>query len=66
MEYKDFRNFELIVYKAMENCQNSDDDISDHFGKFTEMVPIGSKAKRGIPSYQLSQYACYLILYKDL
>ena len=62
LEYKDFRNFELTIFKAMENCQNSGDDISDHFGEFTEMVAIGSNAKRGFPSYQLSCYACYLIV----
>lgn len=62
LEYKDFRNFELTIFKAMENCQNSGDDISDHFGEFTEMVAIGSNAKRGFPSYQLSRYACYLIV----
>ncbi len=62
LEYKDFRNFELIIYKAMENCQNSGNDVSDHFGEFTEMVRIGSNAKRGFPSYQLSRYACYLIV----
>jgi len=60
--YKDFRNFELIIYKAMENCQNSGYNVSDHFGEFTEMVPIGSNAKRGFHSYQLSRYACYLIV----
>lgn len=26
------------------------------------MVPIGSQAKRGFKSYQLSRYACYLIV----
>lgn len=62
LEYKDFRNFESIIHKAMENCQNSGDDIYDHFGEFTEMVAIGSNAKRGFPSYQLSRYACYLIV----
>lgn len=60
--YKDFRNFELIIFKAMESCKNSENEISDHFGDFTEMVPIGSNAKRGFPSYQLSRYACYLIV----
>ena len=62
LAYKDFRNFELIIYKAMENCQKSGDDVSNHFGEFTEMVPIGSRAKRGFPSYKLSRYACYLIV----
>lgn len=62
LDYKDFRNFELTIFKAMENCKNSGYEISDHFGAFTEMVSIGSNAKRGFPSYQLSRYACYLIL----
>ena len=62
LEYKDFRNFELAIFKAMEACKNSENEISDHFGEVTEMVPIGSGAKRGFPSYQLSRYACYLIV----
>ena len=62
LEYKDFRNFELTIFKAMEACQNSGYDISDHFGETTEMVTIGSGAQRGFKSYQLSRYACYLIV----
>ena len=62
LDYKDFRNFELIIFKAMEACRNSENEISDHFGEFTEMVPIGSNAKRGFRSYQISPYGCYLIV----
>lgn len=62
LEYKDFRNFELTIFKAMEACKNSENNISDHFGEVTEMVAIGSNAKRGFPSYELSRYACYLIV----
>lgn len=62
LEYKDFRNFELTVYKAMDACKNSGFEISDHFGESTEMVPIGSGAKRSLRSYQLTRYACYLIV----
>lgn len=62
LNYKDFRNFEAIIYKAMEACQNSGYNISDHFGEITEMVHIGSSAKRSFPSYILSRYACYLIV----
>ena len=62
LEYKDFRNFELTIFKAMETCKNSGYDTSNHFGEVTEMVQIGSGAKRGFPSYQLSRYACYLIV----
>ena len=60
LDYKDFRNFELLIYKAMESCKNSGYEISDHFGEVTEMVRIGSKAQRELPSYMLSRYACYL------
>lgn len=62
LEYKDFRNFELTIFKAMEACENSKNKISDHFGEVTEMVTIGSGAQRGFKSYQLSRYACYLIV----
>ena len=62
LEYKDFRNFELSIFKAMDTCKNSGYEISDHFGEVTEMVKIGSGAQRGFPSYQLSRYACYLIV----
>ncbi len=62
LEYKDFRNFELTVFKAMESCKNSGYEISDHFGEVTEMVQIGSGAQRGFKSFQLTRYACYLIV----
>lgn len=62
LEYRDFRNFELTVFKAMDACKNSGNIVSDHFGEGTEMVSIGSGAKRSFPSYILSRYACYLIV----
>lgn len=62
LEYRDFRNFELSIFKAMDACKNSGYKISNHFGEVTEMVKIGSGAQRGFPSYQLSRYACYLIV----
>jgi DNA-damage-inducible protein D len=36
--------------------------VADHFGDFTEMVPIGSGAIRRISDIRLSRYACYLIV----
>ena len=62
LEYQDFRNFELTIFKAMDACKNSNIPIEDHFGDVTEMVPIGSGAKRAFNSYMLSRYACYLIV----
>ena len=62
LEYNDYRNFELSIYKAMEACENSNEPVSDHFGEVTEMVTIGSGAFRSVRSYRLSRYACYLIV----
>ena len=62
LEYQDFRNFELTIFKAMEACKNSNNLIEDHFGEIAEMVAIGSGAKRAFKSYMLSRYACYLIV----
>jgi len=62
LEYQDFRNFENAIRKAKKACINSGQDIEDHFGGITEMVNIGSGTQRGFPSYQLSRYACYLII----
>lgn len=62
LEYKDYRNFELIIFKAMENCKNSHNNISEHFCEVTETIALGSSATRNLKSYQLSRYAAYLIV----
>ena len=46
----------------MDACKNSGNIIENHFIETTEMVPIGSGAKRQLPGYILSRYACYLIV----
>jgi len=62
LEYKDFSNFENVIEKAKIACKNSNEDIENHFGEFTEMVQIWSWVERWFPSFQLSRYACYLII----
>lgn len=37
-------------------------DVYDHFSQIGKMVPIGSGAKRELLDYELSRYACYLIV----
>lgn len=38
LEYKNFSNFENVIEKAKIACKNSNEDIENHFGEFTEMV----------------------------
>lgn len=60
--YTDFRNFIKVLRKAAKACEQSEQSLSNHAVEFNEMVPIGSGAKREMPSYRLSRYFCYLIV----
>ncbi len=60
LEYKDYRNFLLVLNKAKESCNNSNVSVRDHFVDVTDMVTIGSGATRVVESVRLSRYACYL------
>lgn len=62
LEYTEYRNFLPVIKKAMKACENSGQNIENHFVQINDMVDIGSKAKRTIENYQLSRYACYLIV----
>lgn len=62
LQYQDWRNFQNAIFKAMEACKNSGNDIKNHFGDITKMVQLGSGAKREVEDYALSRYACYLIV----
>ena len=61
LEYE-WREFEKLVFKAKENCENSDINSLDHFVVDYKMVQIGSNTKRKLKDYKLSRYAGYLIL----
>ena len=62
LEYTLWQRFSNVMKKAMENCRNSNYNISDHFISADKMVQIGSKTIRKIKDYKLSRYACYLVV----
>lgn len=62
LEYKQWRRFSNVIDKAKEACQNSGNEISNHFAEAGKMVTIGSDTMREIGDLQLSRYACYLIV----
>lgn len=62
LDYAEFRNFLPVIEKAMKACENSGQDVHDHFVEVHEMVSIGSGAQRELESYAFSRYACYLIV----
>ena len=62
LEYTDWRNFNKVINKAKESCENSKNNTLDHFVEVDKMVRIGSGAEREIKDIILSRYACYLIV----
>ena len=62
LEYKEWRNFKVVIDKAKTSCENSKFNVSDHFVEVNKMIELGKTAKRKIVEYKLSRYACYLIV----
>jgi len=60
--YAEWRNFHKALERAMIACRNSGFGVDDHFVEANKMVAIGSGAMRPALDYELSRYACYLIV----
>jgi len=62
LEYLHWEGFRRVIGKAMEACSRSRQTPEDHFRHVTKMVSIGSGARRLVEDFELSRYACYLIV----
>lgn len=58
--YTEHRHFLPVIEKAKTACENSGQEVSNHFEDILEMVSIGSGAERKMESVKLTRYACYL------
>ena len=62
LQYKKWENFVKVIDRAKEACINSRQSIYDHFPEVRKMVEIGSNTVRELIDFELSRYACYLIV----
>ncbi|MDD3075935.1 MAG: DNA damage-inducible protein D [Proteiniphilum sp.] len=59
--YSKWENFEKVIVKAKESCENAGQHISDHFPDVRKTIPMPKGAEKEIPDMLLTRYACYLI-----
>ncbi|MDE5539694.1 MAG: DNA damage-inducible protein D, partial [Bacilli bacterium] len=62
LQYTEWRNFSKVLDRARLACKNSGQEITNHFVDANKMVEIGSNTVRELSDYELSRYACYLIV----
>jgi DNA-damage-inducible protein D len=62
LDYGSWNKFNNVIEKAKEACQNSKQILDNHFSRVGKMVSLGSGSKREVNDYELSRYACYLIV----
>jgi DNA-damage-inducible protein D len=60
--YTEYGKFTNTLRKAETACENSGQRPSDHFAHTSDMVTIGSGARRRVADVHLSRYACYLVV----
>lgn len=59
--YSKWENFEKVIDKAKNACNNAGERMENHFPDIRKMVEIGSGTEREIEDIALTRYACYLV-----
>lgn len=62
LEYTEWRNFELVIEKAKTASEKSGNAANLHFVDVNKSYILPNGGVRNIKDYNLSRYACYLIV----
>jgi DNA-damage-inducible protein D len=62
LDYTEWHNFSKVLDKARLSCKNSGYDIYDHFVEVNKTIQMPKTANKTIVDFELSRYACYLIV----
>lgn len=57
LEYKEWRNFEKVIDKAKESCENAKQRPSDHFVDANKTIKMPKEAEKHISYIMLTSYA---------
>lgn len=61
LDYTEWRNFNNVIKRAMIACKNSGHEVLNDFVEVNKIVAAGVSKKPKL-DYELSRYACYLIV----
>ncbi len=59
--YSKWENFEKVIQKAKEACENAGEEVMYHFPDVRKVIKKGKGAQDEIDDILLTRYACYLI-----
>ena len=62
MKYKDWRNFQKVIDKAVLSANNSVSNEEDWVVEVNKPIKTGKGKEEFIKDYKLSRYICYLIV----
>ena len=62
LEYTEWRNFKKVIDKAMAACEGSENPVDEHFVEINKTISMPKNAEKIVEEYELSRYACYLIV----
>ena len=62
LEYKDWRNFQKVINKAVLSANNSVSSKEDWLVEVNKPIKTGKGKEEFIKDYKLSRYICYLIV----
>ncbi len=62
LEYKDWRNFEKVINKAVISAKNSTNVDEDWVVEVNKPIKTGKGKEEFVRDYRLSRYICYLIV----
>lgn len=59
--YSKWENFEKVIQKAKDACENSGEKTNDHFPDIRKTISMPKGAEKVIDDILLTRYACYLV-----
>ncbi len=61
-DYSQWRRFNDVIERAKVACENSGNRIEEHFAEVGKTIEMPKNAQKEILDFELSRYACYLIV----